>query len=368
MKELLYWVAPDQHPVLWMVLTCFMGFFVALNTYPSILYIVRSKKLMDEPESRSAHKFPTPTLGGVGIFISIVVVLVLVGAFLNTKILLLVTGSLTMLFFIGLKDDLAGTSPYNKLLSQLLAASLLLVFTDTRIIGFSGVFGIYELPYSVSFIFTLFVYVVITNAYNLIDGIDGLAASIACMASLVLGGMFLIAGQLSLAIIAMALVGALLAFLRYNFSSTHKIFMGDTGSMVVGFLLAFFVISFINLAQTQTLSLYYNDAPALAFAFLFYPFLDTLRVFGLRVFKYRVSPFKADKNHIHHHIINLGFSHMQATLWITAINSVIILIAFNLIKLNLNVQILCLLCYGSVLYLLPFIFKTVKGVSLQEDN
>jgi len=349
-------------------LTCFMGFFVALNAYPSILYIARSKGLMDEPESRSAHQLPTPTLGGIGIFISIVVVLVLIGAFLDTKMLLLIIGSLTILFFIGLKDDLAGTSPYNKMFGQLLAASLLLLFTDTRIIGFSGILGIEQLPYWVSFVFTLFVYVVITNAYNLIDGIDGLAASIACMASLVMGGVFLMAGQLSLAIISMTLLGALLAFLRYNFSTKQKIFMGDTGSMVVGFLLAFFVISFINLAQTQTLALYSTDAPALALAFLFYPLLDTLRVFVLRVFKYHVSPFKADRNHIHHHILNLGFSHKQATLWITAINSLIIWIAFHLLDLNLNWQIVLLLGYGSVLYLLPFLFKMVTDVSLQERN
>lgn len=351
------WITPERHPIIWMIGTCFLGFLFALNTYPSILYIVRQKRLMDEPESRSVHEMPTPTLGGVGIFISVVVAFVLIGAFLDTKMLLLITGSLTILFFIGLKDDLAGTSPYNKLLSQLLAAALLLVFTNTRIIGFSGIFDIYELPYWASFVFTLFVYVVIVNAFNLIDGIDGLAASIAAAVSLILAILFYLANQLSLAIIAMALVGALLAFLRYNFSSEHKIFMGDTGSMVVGFLLAFFTISFIHLAQTNALKEFHRSAPALAFAFLFYPLIDTLRVFILRVFKYKVSPFRADRNHIHHHILNLGFTHLQTTLWITSINCLISLIAFQLQDYNLNIQIVSLLCYGSLLYALPFIFK-----------
>ncbi|WP_338732847.1 glycosyltransferase family 4 protein [Mangrovimonas cancribranchiae] len=367
-KELLYAITPENHPVIWMVVTCALGFLVAYNAYPSVLFVAREKHLMDEPESRSAHKERTPTLGGIGIFISIMVVLTLVGAFLNTKVLLLVMGSITILFFIGLKDDLAGTSPGKKLFGQLLAATLLLVFTNTRIVGFSGILEVSVLPYGLSLVFTLFVYIIIVNAYNLIDGIDGLAGSIACLVSMVYGILFLMANQLSLAILAMALVGSILAFLRCNFSKKHKIFMGDTGSMVVGFLLAFFTVSFINIVQTAPSSPYYKDAPVVAIALLFYPLLDTLRVFALRVFKYKVSPFKADRNHIHHHIINLGYSHLQATIWIVAINALIIVITFKLLPLNLNTQILCLVGYGALLYGLPFVIKAKAKTSLPEDS
>ena len=123
---------------------------------------------MDEPDSRSLHSDKTPTLGGIGIFFSIIVVITIVGAFLNTKVLLLVMGGLVILFFLGLKDDLTILSARKKFIGQLFAALLLIVFTDTRIIGFSSILEVYTLPYWVSIGFTLFVYILIINAYNLL--------------------------------------------------------------------------------------------------------------------------------------------------------------------------------------------------------
>ena len=145
----------------------------------------------------------------------------------------------------------------------------------------------------------------------------------------------------------------------FNIFKGNKIFMGDTGSMIVGYLLAFFTISFINMAQTNQDSIYYTNSPALAFALLFYPLIDTLRIFFIRIFILKTSPFKADKNHIHHKFIQHGFSHLRATLTIVIINFIIICIAFNLLHLRLNNQIICLLLYGSALYLLPFGFNKV---------
>ena len=173
---------------------------------------------MDEPDSRSMHSNRTPTLGGIGIFFSLVVVMTIVGAMLNTKVLLLVMGGLTILFFLGLKDDLTVLSARKKFIGQLLAALLLIVFTDTRIIGFSKILDVDILPYWVSIFFTLFVYILIINAYNLIDGVDGLAGSIALLISAVFSVLFYNSGALSLATISVALIGALLAFLRFNFS------------------------------------------------------------------------------------------------------------------------------------------------------
>ena len=359
-KTLLENFAPENNITLWLICAFVLAFFIAYRTFPTILYVAKTKHLLDEPDGRSIHSNKTPTLGGIGIFLSLIVVMTIVGAFLNTKVLLLVMGGLTILFFLGLKDDLTVLSAKKKFSGQLLAALLLIVFTDTRIIGFSTIMDIDVLPYWVSIGFTLFVYILIINAYNLIDGVDGLAGGIALSASFIFTYLFIKANELSLATLAIALSGSLIAFLRLNFSRHKKIFMGDTGSMIVGFLLAFFTISFINIAQTDSESHYYRDAPALAFALLFYPLIDTLRIFFIRIVIHKTSPFKADRNHIHHKFIQSGFSHLTTTILIVGINFIIICITFNLLQLNLNTQILFLLLYGSGLYTLPFLYRKLS--------
>ncbi len=361
---------PEDHIVVWLISAFVMAFFIAFSTFPTILYVAKEKHLVDEPDARSTHSYKVPTLGGIGIFISLVVVMTITGALLNTKVLLLVMGALTILFFLGLKDDLTILSARKKFIGQLFAALLLIVFTDTRIIGFSKILDVETLPYWVSIGFTLFVYILIINAYNLMDGVDGLAGSFAFCASGVFGGLFIITEEYSLATISVALMGSLIAFLRLNFSSKNKIFMGDTGSMIVGFLLAFFAICFISHAQTDELSQFHKASPAIALSILFYPLMDTFRVVVIRLFFLKVSPFKPDKNHIHHMFLRVGYSHVYTTLFIAIINLTIVGIAFNLLHLNLNTQIAALLIYGSILYVLPFAFRyiQVKKLNFKEDH
>lgn len=348
---------PENRPFVWLVSAFILAFIIAYQTFPTILYVAKEKHLMDEPGSRSVHSNRTPTLGGIGIFFSLVVVMTIVGALLNTKVLLLVMGGSTILFFLGLKDDLTILSARKKFIGQLLAALLLIIFTDTRIIGFSKILDVDTLPYWISIFFTLFVYILIINAFNLIDGVDGLAGSIALLISVVFSVVFYKSGALSLATISVALIGALLAFLRFNFSIKKKIFMGDTGSMIVGFLLAFFTISFISMSQIDVDSRYFKASPVLALAMLYYPLMDTFRVFFIRIFILRKSPFEADKNHVHHRFIQSGFTHVQTTFIIALISLIVIIIAFNISHLNLNTQIGLLLIYGSILYYIPFFIK-----------
>lgn len=169
-KSLVENFSPEAHVVIWLITALILAFVIAYQSFPTILYIAKEKHLLDEPDARSLHANRTPTLGGVGIFLSLIVLMTIVGAFLNTKVLLLVMGGLTILFFLGLKDDLTVLSAGKKFAGQILAASLLIIFTDTRIIGFSTIMNVDVLPYWLSIIFTLFVYLLIINAYNLIDG------------------------------------------------------------------------------------------------------------------------------------------------------------------------------------------------------
>jgi UDP-N-acetylmuramyl pentapeptide phosphotransferase/UDP-N-acetylglucosamine-1-phosphate transferase len=302
------------------------------------------------------HASRTPNLGGIGIFFSLVVVITTFGGLLDTKILLLLLGGMTVLFFLGLKDDLLILSPKKKFIGQLLAALVLIIFTDTRIMGFFGIFGITILPYWFSVIFTLFVYILIINAYNLIDGVDGLAGSLALFACAAFSYVFFKTEDASMITIAVATIGSLLPFLRLNFSKKNKIFMGDTGSMIIGFLVAFFVVRFISEAQVVRTSTFYKSAPVLAVAIVFFPLLDTLRIFFIRLIIHKTSPFKADRNHLHHCYLNLGFTHVHTTLVVVVINILIFILALLIKDIDIHLQLLIVLCVGSFLYGSIFIY------------
>lgn len=355
-QELLAYFNPLDYLGIWLLWAFILAFIVSWLTFPTIIKVSKVKQLMDEPGSRSAHSVKTPTLGGIAIFFSLAVVITSIGGLLDTKILMLLLGGLTVLFFLGLKDDLLILAPRTKFLAQLLVAGVLIVFTDTRIVGFFGIFGITTLPYLVSVLFTLFVYILIINAYNLIDGVDGLAGSLALFACAAFAFLFWKTLDVSMTTIAVASIGSLVPFLRFNFSRKRKIFMGDTGSMIIGFLVAFFVVRFLSGAQMSQTSLFYNSAPILVLAIVFFPLLDTLRIFFIRAVIHKTSPFKADKNHLHHGFINLGYSHKQTTLCIVLINAVLFVLALLFKDFEIHLQLCLLLGIGTVLYSVVFIY------------
>ena len=241
-QELLAYFNPLDYLGIWLLWAFLLAFVVSWMTFPTILKVSQVKQLMDEPGTRSAHSTKTPTLGGIAIFFSLTVVITTIGGVLDTKLLMLLLGGMTVLFFLGLKDDLLVLAPRTKFMGQLLVVGVLIIFTDTRIIGFFGLLGVSTLPYWISVIFTLFVYILIINAYNLIDGVDGLAGGLALFASAAFAFLFWIMKDVSMMTISVAAIGSLVPFLRFNFSRKRKIFMGDTGSMLIGFVIAFFVL------------------------------------------------------------------------------------------------------------------------------
>ncbi|MEK6477795.1 MraY family glycosyltransferase [Catalinimonas sp. 4WD22] len=290
------------------------AFVIVSITIPVIIRVAMEKHLMEEPNGRSSHVQKTPNFGGIAIFASVVMTFLLATPESTTSAvnIHLIIPSLVILFFIGLKDDILVIDPYKKLLAQILASALLIYFTDIRIGHLFGILGTYEISYVPSFVITLFVIVVIVNAYNLIDGIDGLAAGIGIVASLTFGIYFYLAEVYWAAVLAAVLIGSLLAFIRFNFSETNKIFMGDSGSLIVGFILALFAIKFIQHNEVLN-NVYIPNAPTIAILILAVPLFDTLRVFTHRVAS-GIGPFVADRNHIHHFIIDNGFSHLRATI------------------------------------------------------
>lgn len=351
----------------------FLGLFAAIAAflvstrfylYPNIISISKTKGLMDAPGERKVHSTQVPTLGGLGVFIAFSLSLIVFGLMTDLSQpelikLLALLGSTIILLFLGIKDDLISMSPKKKFIGQLLAVVNVVVLTDVRILSFEGLLGIGELPYVISILFTVFVFVLVINALNLIDGIDGLAGSIAVISSVSFGILFLLEGLYMMTLISAILVGALIGFLRYNLSSNQKIFMGDCGSMLTGFLLSYQGVAFLSLNATPGTSNTISNAPIVLLAILSYPLFDLLRVFAIRI-KQRRSPFSADSNHIHHRLLRLGLNHKKATLLLCICNAFVIGFTFLLTDLEIHLQLIITVITGATLYLLPFlkVFET----------
>lgn len=317
---------------------------------------------MDDPKDRSAHTTSVPTLGGMGIYITFTITIMTLGLVAGLsqaelmKLVALVPATLILLVM-GIKDDLVLMSPQKKLLGQLFAATIIIFLTDIRITHFWGLLGIQELPYLGSVLFTLFVFALVINALNLVDGIDGLASSITVMASTVFGIYFMLAEEYVMVLISFTLLGSVIGFLYYNLSNTQKLFMGDSGSMLLGFLVVVQAVGFLEVNLNTSASFTAPNAPVLLLALLSYPLFDTLRVFALRVWQRR-SPFSADRNHIHHQLLDLGLDHEQTTLVICMASALLTLLVFLMGNLNINAQLLISVAFGVALYLIPFALRS----------
>lgn len=307
------------------------GFAITYLTIPSILEIAYKKNLFDIPDERKVHKREIPSLGGLGIFIGVLIAFIIWSpseTLLGEQYKYVLTGYM-ILFFMGLKDDLIVMEALPKLAIQIFVAGLI-VFGGVRITELYGLLGIYELNIYVSYVLSVFFIVGITNAFNLIDGIDGLAGGLGGINCLTFGALMYVCEEYDYAILAFAIGGSLLAFLRYNFSSyPTKIFMGDTGSLLLGLSVAILSITFMNVgADSEKLS--FISPPIVVLGIILIPVTDTLRVMVIRILEGR-SPFSPDRNHIHHQFLASGITHKMASIALYFVNIalVITVIVFN---------------------------------------
>ena len=304
-------ITNQNYQILFSVL---LSLFITLRSIPVIINICNLRGLLESPLKRSSHKSPTPTFGGVAIFASTIIGYMFWNFGDEGIIMHRVIVGMVILFFLGIKDDLYALAPLKKLGSQMIASAIVVVGSDLRISHFFGVFGIHEIPYILSVFFTIFIFVALINAFNLIDGIDGLAGGQGMIATGGFGLWFLLNNHWSLACLGLSMSASLLGFLRYNFSKTQKIFMGDTGSLLVGYISTILAVKFIHYNVNYSFAPHssFVSAPVLAVVLLIVPVFDTLRVFTLRIIRGK-SPFKADRIHLHHLIVDLGFSHIAAS-------------------------------------------------------
>ena len=304
-----------------------LSFLVTIIAIPTIIQVAREKKLFDEPDERKIHKIGIPTLGGFGVFAGFIISLLLMTAKGNRELQYFVAATITV-FFLGIKDDILTITPVKKLIGQFVAAFILIQFGGLQINNLHGFMGAFEIPSILSIPFTFITIVFVINSFNLIDGVDGLVGSIGLVTSLFFGSYFLLAGQPFYSIVRFSLAGSLMAFLIFNFSPA-QIFMGDTGSLLIGIVNSVLAVKFIAVAGNKTSALPLASAPALAIAILIIPIFDTVRVFIMRILNKR-SPFSPDRTHIHHFLLDLGYTHRKVTLICVIVNIGFIAMSFFL--------------------------------------
>lgn len=300
-----------------------LAFMITFFSIPVIIEVAKDKKLFDEPGGRKVHKAVIPTLGGLGIFAGFIIATLLGVPPSGISVLQYFMAAIMIIFFMGIKDDILILTASKKFVGQLLAACILIKFGGIQITNMYGFLGLHAISPTASFLLSLFTIVVITNSFNLIDGVDGLAGSLGVLTSAIFGIYFYLTGQVLYTIMAVSLAGSLIAFLIYNFNPA-KIFMGDTGSLLIGLINSIFVIKFISLASDPSSLLPLPSSPALGFSILIVPLFDTLRVVSHRILTRR-SPFCPDRNHIHHFLLDLGLNHKMVVF--TCVGSNILLIA-----------------------------------------
>ncbi|ASW75645.1 UDP-N-acetylmuramyl pentapeptide phosphotransferase [Chryseobacterium piperi] len=341
------------------------SFLITFFSVPTIIKISRRKNLMDEPGVRSSHLRKIPNLGGIAIFYSIGIC-TSIFAYELFDLYKFLFASLLILLYVGVMDDIVVMRAYKKLVAQIVVSALIVIGSDIRIRNLFGIFGIYELEYVLSVLFSIVTFIILINAFNLIDGIDGLAGGYSVICSALFGISYYRLGEYNypLVVLSVVIIGAVLAFLYYNLSNyrTNKIFMGDTGSMLLGFLLAFTGICFIDIFIDKKLPdiprYHLQSAPAIAVAILILPIVDTLNVIIVRLWN-KKSPFEADKNHIHHKLLKLNITHRRSGIYIIMYYLFIVMVAYYLRHIDVNLLLLVIVILGFAgAYFPDFIYYT----------
>lgn len=337
----------------------FIGsFLLTYLTIPKIIGVVEYRRLMDDPNSRSSHKKKTPTLGGIAFFYTLIFALFFIKdrALFNEG--LYIIPGLTILFIVGLKDDLVVLSPGTKLIAQIASIMFVLSNEGFTIYSLNGFLNVYEIPYFLYLIIGGFVMLTIINSYNLIDGIDGLASVVGIVIMIIYTTIFYLSGESFFALISITTNACLMAFFGFNISSNKKIFMGDTGSLIVGFIISILTLKFLSLRPEdyEGLPFLLENAPIIAISILIVPLFDTARVFALRIAN-KKSPFSPDRNHVHHILIDFwGLSHKQASFIIGCFNIIFVVLFIILGSKAKNLGMVIMLV-GVVIFLAYIFFK-----------
>ncbi|HEY0299607.1 MAG TPA: MraY family glycosyltransferase [Arachidicoccus sp.] len=340
---------------------------------PSVIFVSKKKKLLDKPDHRKKHKQVTPNLGGIAIFSAFAFVACVfnVGNYMNNWGYIL--GGAFLLFVTGLKDDLVTIDPYKKFGAQFLAAILIVFLANIRLNDVYGFLGFHTLPYVVSFLISIVGIAFVTNAFNLIDGVDGLAGSLCLLIFGFYGVMFGLNSDYGFAMISFSLAGAALGFLKFNINPA-KIFMGDTGSLIFGFMVSVLSIAFVARMNAHSESVFIsrvfsaNGSLSVALAAIIVPVYDIFRVFSTRIAR-GYSPFHPDRTHIHHVLLDAGFNANQVALALFSTTFLFIgaAMGMSILQIDSNISIFVIVFIASVLVLLARKARN-KNIAIQEAH
>ncbi len=318
-----------------------ISFIIGFLGMPVIVRIAKAKGFVVRPNKRMSHTGEVPNIGGLNICFSYMLTYLLFEYNSLDQNQFFLIGMFAIMA-IGFIDDVLVLTPMAKLFGETLAGIALIGFADIRITHLHGLLGITEIGIIPSYLISLFILIAIINAVNLIDGIDGLASGLGILYCLFFAVYFGLAGELSWSIGSICMIGALAVFFIYNvFGSREKIFMGDSGSLLLGYLLTAFVFRFceINAYHEVPEWLHMNAAPAVAICVLTVPIFDTIRVSLTRIKKHR-SPFQPDKNHIHHLLLRTGLNHIQTTCVLLSVS--LLFVGLGILGRNWNMWVLAI--------------------------
>ena len=319
--------------------------------FKKVLKIAVDKNIVDNPDARKLQKTPVPVLGGVAVFFGMVVAMTVSGMMFDCHALLPVIGLMTIMLYVGTMDDILSISPYTRLLIEIAVVLVLIFSNGTSLNSFHGLFGIWELPNWFAVPLTVFACVGIINAINFIDGVNGLSSGYCISACVVFAIAFIWAGDQFGAALSLLSIGALVPFFCHNvFGRKSKMFIGDGGTMLMGTVMSAFVIEALN-GNSVLASKVDSDFGLIPFALavLAIPVFDTLRVVAMRIIR-RTSPFNPDKTHLHHLLLDMGFSHVGTTAVEILTNLMVIgawFISYKAgVSLNMQLSVVILLGVG----------------------
>lgn len=333
---------------------------ISMYSVKKIIFIAQHRKIYDIPDdTRKIHGPGIPSLGGIGIFVGYITVAVLLWPQQHLRLNFILPSSV-VLVTVGIYDDMMNMVPLKKLLAQLIVSFVAVYFAHIRITSFYGLFGIWQLPYFVSIAVTTLCCTFFINVFNFVDGIDGLACVTAILYSVLLGLLFAATAHAKMAWVAFALAGGTAGLLYYNLAPA-KIYMGDTGSMLLGFTIFVLSVAFINAyGDNGILASGIIHAPQnaaiLVISMLFPPVFDAIRVFILRASR-GISPLKADRTHLHYYLLDAGCTHTQAVAVIKGINVLTMLLAFVLQDMNPLLNLLAITALNSLALLMIYRFR-----------
>ncbi len=312
-------------------LTVINSFILVYAIIPIIIWVIVSRKLNDPPGERSSHSASTPTMAGMSFFITLTMTTFFIQNFDTDTVGLNLIAAVTLIFMVGLKDDLMVSTPRAKLGMEIVAVLFLLFSSNMQVVTLHGFLGIHEIPIAISYTLVILMLLTIINAYNLIDGIDGLASIIACIIFSIFALIFFATANYFYFLICLSLIGMLLAYLIYNFSNTNKIFMGDTGSLIVGFCIGFCALKYLtmDISDFHLFSFKPENVVVVLVGILCIPLFDMFRVIGVRLLNGK-SPLYPDRNHIHHLLVDSGLPHYKVSLLLGASNYIIVVLLIYL--------------------------------------